>query len=102
MRHFDLAEPKSLQEACTILANESDAKPVAGGTALLTMIKQGLLLPKRVYNLKKIRPANECRFDSRKCLRIGAVATINEIETSPLVRRHYSALSEACHVVANI
>jgi carbon-monoxide dehydrogenase medium subunit len=66
------------------------------------MIKQGLLLPKTVVNLKKISAANEIAYDSSNGLRIGALATINEIETSPLVRRHYSALSEACHVVANI
>lgn len=102
MRHFDLAEPKSLQEACTILANEPDAKAIAGGTALLTIIKQGLLLPKTVVNLKKISAASEIAYDSTNGLRVGALATISEIETSHLVRRHYPALAEACHLVANI
>jgi carbon-monoxide dehydrogenase medium subunit len=35
-------------------------------------------------------------------MRIGALASINEIEISPLVREHYPLLAEACHVVANI
>ncbi len=35
-------------------------------------------------------------------MRIGALATINEIETSETVQTHYPALAEACHVVANI
>jgi carbon-monoxide dehydrogenase medium subunit len=30
------------------------------------------------------------------------MATINEIESSPIVRQHYPVLAEACHVVANI
>ena len=57
MRRFDLVEPRSLSEACAMLANDSDAKVVAGGTALLTIIKQGLLLPKSLVNLKKISDA---------------------------------------------
>jgi len=102
MRHFELVEPRSLQEACAILATEADAKPVAGGTALLTLIKQGILLPKTVVNLKKITGGNEITYDAENGLRICALATINDIETAPLVRQHYPALAEACHVVANI
>jgi carbon-monoxide dehydrogenase medium subunit len=102
MRHFNLIEPKTMREACSALAADSDAKVIAGGTALLTVIKQGLLRPKSLVNLKKIRDASEISFDSQEGLRIGGLATINDIETSPLVREHYPALAEACRVVANI
>ncbi len=102
MRHFELIEPKTLRDACVVLGESEDARPVAGGTALLTIIKQGLLLPKALVNLKKIRDGSEISFDVQTGLRIGALATIDTIENSPLVRRHYPALAEACHVVANI
>ena len=85
MRRFEFIEPRSLAEACAILANiGDDTKVAAGGTALLTIIKQGLLLPKILVNLKKIRDAAEISFDPQTGLRIGALATINEIETSLL------------------
>ena len=85
MRRFELIEPRSLAEACAILANiGDDTKVGAGGTALLTIIKQGLLLPKILVNLKKIRDASKITFDPQHGLRIGALATINEIETSTL------------------
>lgn len=102
MRKFELLEPKSLAEVSAILANDSDARMVAGGTALLTIIKQGLLLPKSLVNLKKVNDGSTITFDPVQGLRIGALATINEIETSETVQRHYPALAEACHVVANI
>jgi carbon-monoxide dehydrogenase medium subunit len=102
MRRFDLVEPRSLSEACAMLANDSDAKVVAGGTALLTIIKQGLLLPKLLVNVKKINDASAITFDPVQGLRIGALATINEIESSAVVQLNYPALAEACHVVANI
>ncbi len=68
-----------------MLADDSDAKAVAGGTALLTIIKQGLLLPKLLVNLKKIRDGSAITFDPVQGLRIGALATINEIENSEIV-----------------
>jgi aerobic carbon-monoxide dehydrogenase medium subunit len=102
MRHFELLEPRSLAEACAAIAMDADAKPVAGGTALLTIIKQALLAPKSLINLKKIHDGSEITFDAQRGMRIGALATINDIETSPLVQRHYPVLAEACHLVANI
>jgi len=54
MRRFELAEPKTLEEACTLLSDDGDAKALAGGTALLTLIKHGIFIPKTLVNLKKI------------------------------------------------
>ena len=102
MRSFELIEPRSLGEACVALAAVEDVKVIAGGTALLPMIKQRLMLPRLLVNLKKLRDASEISFDSQGGVRIGALATINEIETSPLIRKLYPVLAEACHVVANI
>jgi carbon-monoxide dehydrogenase medium subunit len=101
MRPFELIEPRSLTEACAILA-DGDARAVAGGTALLTIIKQGLLLPKLLVNLTKISGGSVISFDPVQGLRIGALATINEIETSETVRKHFPILAQACRVVANI
>jgi len=102
MHRFELVEPSTLEDACGLLSADHDAKAIAGGTALLTIIKQGLLLPKSLVNLKKISDGSAIKFDPVQGLRIGALATINEIETSEIVKQHYPALAEACHVVANI
>ena len=102
MRSFELVEPHSLSEACDALAAGEDVKIIAGGTALLTLIRQRLLLPNRLINLKKVRDGSEISFDPHSGLRIGALATISEIEISPLVQQHFPALAEACHLVANI
>ena len=102
MHGFELLEPRSLAEACAVIASDTDAKPIAGGTALLTVIRQRLLRPKRLVNLSKIRDGSAISFDPQKGMRIGALATINEIETSALVQQHYPQLADACHVVANI
>jgi aerobic carbon-monoxide dehydrogenase medium subunit len=102
MRRFELLEPTSLAEACDLLAAEPDAKLIAGGTALLVLIKQGVFLPETLINLKKVRGASEISYDPERGLRLGALATIHEVETAPVVRERYPMLAEACHVVANI
>jgi carbon-monoxide dehydrogenase medium subunit len=101
MRPFELVEPRTLDEACAVLGDDH-ARPVAGGTALLTLIKQGLYVPRTLVNLRKIPNAGCIDYDPQNGLRIGALATISEVESSSVVREHYPVLAEACHVVANI
>jgi aerobic carbon-monoxide dehydrogenase medium subunit len=102
MRRFELLEPRSMDEACGVLAEREDARPVAGGTALLILIKQGIFVPSLLVNLKKVRGADGIAFDPDKGLRVGALASIHEVENNSAVKAHYPVLANACHVVANI
>lgn len=102
MRRFNLIEPESIEDACKILSEHEDVKLISGGTALLILIKHGILLPKTLVNLKKIKGGTEITYDATSGLRIGGLATIYDVETAPAVREHYPLLARACHVVANI
>ena len=102
MRRFAIVEPKSIEEACRILSQEEDIKLIAGGTALLILIKQGIFVPKTLINLKKINRAGGITYNPKDGLRVGGLATIYDIESAPAVREHYPLLAQACHVVANI
>jgi carbon-monoxide dehydrogenase medium subunit len=102
MRRFNIVEPKSIEEACRILSQEEDVKLLAGGTALLILIKQGIFVPKTLINLKKINGAAAVTYDAKNGLRVGGLASIYDVETAPAVREHYPLLAQACHVVANI
>lgn len=102
MHSFELVEPHTLEEACRLLSDDSDAKVVAGGTALLNLIKHGIFIPKTLVNLKKVSAAGAIQYNEKTGLKIGALATIFDVESEPLVRQYYPALAEACHVVANI
>lgn len=102
MRRFNMLEPKSIQDACEILSADEDVKLISGGTALLILIKHGILLPKTLVNLKKIKGAAEITYEAASGLRIGGLASIFDVESAPAVRQHYPLLARACHVVANI
>ena len=102
MRRFELLEPDSLAAASAALAADPEAKAIAGGTALLILIKHGVFVPGTLVNLRKIDGAAGITFDPERGLRIGALTSIFDVERDPAVRRHYPVLAEACHVVANI
>ena len=102
MRRFNIVEPRSIEDACKILAEDDDVKLISGGTALLILIKHGILLPKTLVNLKKIQGATEITYDPTSGLRVGGLASIYDVESAPAVRQHYPLLAKACHVVANI
>ncbi|HEY7066549.1 MAG TPA: xanthine dehydrogenase family protein subunit M [Chloroflexota bacterium] len=102
MRRFELLEPTSLREACELLAADEGAKLIAGGTVLLILIKHGVFLPETLINLKKVQGADEISYDPARGLRLGALATIHQVERASVVRAHYPLLAEACHVVANV
>ncbi len=98
---FDYLEPESLAEACALLKKHGeDARPIAGGTSLLIMMRQHLLMPKIVVSLEKIPDFGRIVFDDQEGLRIGAGARHRDIELSPLVKRHYPLLHETFRKVA--
>jgi len=88
MRHFELVEPDTLKEACALLSDNEEAKVIAGGTALLTLIKHGIFVPKTLDNLKKIKGASEISYDAQTGLRVAALAAIYDIDASPSVGQH--------------
>lgn len=79
-----------------------EARPYAGGAYLSIVMKQGLLEPKALVNIKKIEELKELRFDPAEGLTLGALVTHHEIETSGIVRRAFPILCEVEKDVANI
>ena len=103
MRNFEYLEPKSVAEACGLLKRYAgEARPYAGGAYLSIVMKQGLLEPKALVNIKKIEELKGVRFDPAEGLTLGALVTHHEIETSEIVRRAFPVLCEVEKEVANI
>src|SRR5713226_3058098 len=103
MRNFDYLEPTTVAEACALLKQHGgEAKVFAGGAHLTILMKQGLLEPKSLINIKKIPELKGTRYDATQGLTIGALVTHRELETSVLVKEKFPVLSEAEKEVANI
>lgn len=94
-------EPKSIGDALAVLAQHgAEAKIIAGGTDVMVDIKFKEE-PGSLVNIKKI-PSLSGISESRGSVRIGALTTIREIETSALVREKLPVLWEASHQFASL
>lgn len=99
---FEYVEAKTIQEACRALKESGEkARLMGGGTDLLVSMKQKITTPAVVIGLKKIPEMDTILYDSEKGLRIGALATLYEIERSPQVQRNCPILIQAAGQVAS-
>jgi carbon-monoxide dehydrogenase medium subunit len=97
---FRLLEPESLPEAIDALGRlEGEARLVAGGTALVAMIRLGLVKPDRLVSLHRVSALSQIRVDGDS-LELGAMATHADIERSRNVREGWPLLAEAVRRVA--
>jgi xanthine dehydrogenase YagS FAD-binding subunit len=95
MERFEYASPATLKDATALLgSNWTDAQVLAGGTDLISMMKEYHISPKRVVNIKDIKELGGIS-KSGTGLRIGATVTFDELTQNPLVRAEFPALVQA-------
>ena len=100
LRPFELVEPTSVPEALAALAAfDGEARVVAGGTALLPMIRLGLLRPDRLVSLDRVPALRGVRAGA-ETLAIGAMTPLADLHRSADVRVGWRLLAEACGRVA--
>ena len=103
MRDFEYLEPTTVAEACAMLKSYGgEARPYAGGAYLSIVMRQGLLQPKALVNIKKIGELKGIRFDAKEDLVIGALTTHRELETSKIAREKFPIFAHVEREVANI
>lgn len=97
MKSFEWVDAKSIDEAAVLLAATSAGAPVvakAGGMDLLDLMKEGIVEPARVVNLKSLPSLGDVQLDMSG-MRLGALVTLAQIERHAGIRSHYRALAEA-------
>ena len=98
---MDYFEPKTVSEALSVLAKHgAEAKVIAGGTDVMVDIKFKEE-PGSLVNIKKL-PGLSGIKENGGSLRIGALTTIREIESSALVREKLPVLWESAHQFASL
>lgn len=104
MKSFKHIDAKTVKEACELLKEyQGRAKIIAGGTDLLGVLKDRIHpnYPEVIINLKTIYGLNSIREGSNG-LKIGALTTLSQIASSPLIKENYKVLAEAAYSVATI
>jgi 4-hydroxybenzoyl-CoA reductase subunit beta len=98
---FDLVQPQSLQEACSILRkHKKKADILAGGTALMVALRYRLSKPRVVIDLKGVTTLDHVDRNERGGLAIGSMVTLETLEKSLAVLNGHAPLAQAVHLVA--
>jgi xanthine dehydrogenase YagS FAD-binding subunit len=102
MEAFEYARPKSTHEAVKLLTGaEGDALALAGGTDLISLMKDGVSKPKRLVSLQHLSELKGISFNPGTGLRLGASVTLEELMDSAEVRGNYPALVQAAEGVSS-
>jgi carbon-monoxide dehydrogenase medium subunit len=103
MTPFELAEPETLSQALALLDPEdASVRPIAGGTALMLMMKAGVFRPTRLVSLHKLTDLAVIDANAAGELRIGATAQLAAIERSAAVRAHAPVITRTLRTLSNI
>lgn len=103
MKPFTLVTPKTITEASSFLKKHGDdGRAIAGGTALVIMMKERVFNPEYLVDLRGLKPLRYVRLDKTRGLRIGSLTTHRMIEQSPIVAKRYPALKEAFETIGNV
>ena len=92
---FDYFAPKTVKEALSLLSKyKEEAKIIAGGQSMLVVMKQRLLTPDYLIDIKGITDLEYIKYDEKQGLKIGALTIHRAIEKSPVIQKHFGVLSE--------
>jgi xanthine dehydrogenase YagS FAD-binding subunit len=102
MNAFEYASPTTKEQAAKLLGNSwGEAEVLAGGTDLLSLMKDRVVEPKRLVNIKSIKELGGISWSAKAGLRIGALVTIQELLDNPQVRKEYKALTHAAEGITS-
>jgi len=95
MNAFEYASPATKEQTVSLLAAQwGETEILAGGTDLLSLMKEYISTPKRVVNIKEIKEFQGIR-STPAGLRLGSLVTLEELLDNPIVKKEHAALAEA-------
>ncbi len=94
IRDFEYFGPKTLKEALALLDKYRDEyKVICGGQSLLILMRQGLVAPEHLIDIKGITELSYIKPDAKKGIRIGALTTHRTIEKSAVIKKGFAVLA---------
>jgi carbon-monoxide dehydrogenase medium subunit len=103
IRDFKYHRGANLKETLDLLdTHKEDCKIICGGQSLLILMRQALVAPENLIDIKNLKELSYIDFTPEEGLKIGAATTHREIENSPLIEKHCPILIEMEKNLASI
>jgi carbon-monoxide dehydrogenase medium subunit len=102
MREFEYLRPETVEEAIALrLKHEGCSVLLNGGTDIIIQLREHLITPEYVIDIKRIPGLKKLTFSKEEGLFIGACVTMNELGDSEAVQANYPFLAEAAYSVGS-
>jgi len=103
MLPFELLQPTSFDEAIQLLSLDPDhSKPIAGGTALMLMMKSQIFTPTQLISLRNIKDSSYIKAEPNGEVRIGALTKLSDLENSALIAKYSPVICHAMITLSNV
>jgi len=100
---LEIFQPASLREASAIIKQKGPSgRFLAGGTDLVIAVKEKGLTPSYIVDLKRIPGLSGIREEADGSLTIGALTTMREVESSPIIRKKFPFLAQSAAEVGSV
>ena len=100
---FNYLRASTVKETLDLIDKyKDDYKIICGGQSILILMRQGLVAPEYLIDIKNVQELDYINFDKKKGLKIGATTTHREIEKSTLIKKHYNVLVDMEENLASI
>lgn len=101
MRPFELVSAASLEQAVALLGQDPGAAVLAGGTELLSAMKEGTVRPRRLVSIRRLEGISGVRAVAPGGLRLGALLTLDELVSEAAVGWELALLRAAAARIAS-
>jgi len=103
IRDFVYSRAKTIKEALDLLEkHKDDYKIICGGQSLLILMRQGLVAPENLIDIKGVEELSYVNFKPKEGLKIGATTTHREVEKSSITKKHYPVLVDMEENLASV
>lgn len=101
---FEIAEPRTLREAVSLLdADDPNIRPLGGGTALMLMMKAGVFEPAKLVSLRLVEARySEIKVESDGSIRVGALTPLAALEHSQEIAAKLPVITQTMPLLSNV
>lgn len=100
---FKYLRPETLEEACSMLSQfNGKARVIAGGTDLMVNMKQKTDSPAYLVDISYFPGLNTIEDNEEDALKIGALCTHSDIESSSVIQGKFNILAQACRSIGSV
>ncbi len=101
--NFKYLRSETLAEACSLLSQfNGKARVIAGGTDLMVNMKQKTVRPAYLIDISCLPGLNTIEYNQEDVLKIGALCTHSDIESSSVIQEKFNILAQACRSIGSV